>query len=161
MEFMCAQTRPQSILSSKRVLGEWSQNPHYLQGKNPLYQKNSSQRRVRPTTLYQTGQQAQHTVNELFQPTLKSLTQTQSHGAQVLKPPTISFSPDPPLTLWGPGLAQSRGCLHEALRTRLSPEQWMPTWSSEDQRRSCGRLWTSCCLWDFFFFRVRYDGCVD
>ena len=27
MEYMCAQTRPWFILSSERVLGEWSQNP--------------------------------------------------------------------------------------------------------------------------------------
>ena len=37
MECMCAQTTPQFILSSERVLGEWSQNSCYLQGKNPLY----------------------------------------------------------------------------------------------------------------------------
>ena len=37
---MCAQTRPWLILSSERVLlGEWSQNPCYLQGKNPFYQR--------------------------------------------------------------------------------------------------------------------------
>ena len=40
MECMCAQTRPRlNIRSSERVLGEWSQNPCYLQGKNPLYRK--------------------------------------------------------------------------------------------------------------------------
>ena len=37
MACMCAQTRPMVILSSERVLGEWSQEPCYLQGKNPLY----------------------------------------------------------------------------------------------------------------------------
>ena len=36
MECMCAQTRPQFILSSKRVLGEWSQKAWELQRKNPL-----------------------------------------------------------------------------------------------------------------------------
>ena len=42
MEWMCAQTRPWFILSSERVLGEWSQNPCQLQGKNPLNQKKIS-----------------------------------------------------------------------------------------------------------------------
>ena len=36
MECMCAQTRSQFILSSKRALGEWSQQ---LQGKNSLYRQ--------------------------------------------------------------------------------------------------------------------------
>ena len=39
MECMCAQTRSRFILSSKRVLREWSQNPCELQGENPLYRK--------------------------------------------------------------------------------------------------------------------------
>ena len=39
MECMCAQTKPRFILSSERVLGEWSQNPCQLQGKNPLYRR--------------------------------------------------------------------------------------------------------------------------
>ena len=39
MECMCAQTRPQFILSSKRVFREWSQNPCWLQAKNSLYQR--------------------------------------------------------------------------------------------------------------------------
>ena len=30
---MCAQTRPRFVLSSERVLGEWSQKSCYLQGK--------------------------------------------------------------------------------------------------------------------------------
>ena len=42
MKCMCAQTRPQFILSSQRVLGKWSQKPCSLQGKNPLYQKKIS-----------------------------------------------------------------------------------------------------------------------
>ena len=32
--------------------------------------KNSPQRRIKPTTLHQAGQQAQHTTNELFRPKL-------------------------------------------------------------------------------------------
>ena len=68
MDCMCTQTRPQFILSSKGVLGEWSKNPCKLQGKNPLYWKNSLQRRIEPTTLRQAGQRAQHTTNKLFQP---------------------------------------------------------------------------------------------
>ena len=39
MEWMCAHTRPRFIISSERVLGEWSQNPCQLQGQNPLYRK--------------------------------------------------------------------------------------------------------------------------
>ena len=64
MECMCAQTRPWFILSSERVLGEWSQNPCQPQGQNPLYQKISPHRKIEPMTLHQ----AQHTTNELFRP---------------------------------------------------------------------------------------------
>ena len=39
MEYICAQSRPQFILSSERILGEWSLNPCYLQGKNHLCQR--------------------------------------------------------------------------------------------------------------------------
>ena len=64
MECMCAQTRPRFILSSERVLGEWSQNPCYLQGKNPLYWGNNPpQSRIKPMTLHHAGQRAQHTTN--------------------------------------------------------------------------------------------------
>ena len=66
MECMCTQTRPRFVLSSGRVLGEWSQNPCYLQGKNPLCRRNSPQRRRERRTLHQVGQRAQHTTNELF-----------------------------------------------------------------------------------------------
>ena len=65
---MCAQTRPRFMLSSEIVLGEWSQNPCYLQGKNRLDWKNSPQRRIETTALQQGGQRAQHTTNELFWP---------------------------------------------------------------------------------------------
>ena len=68
MEYMGAETRPRFILSSKTVLGEWSQNPCQLQEKNPLHWKNSPQRRIEPTTLHQAGQLAQHTASKLFQP---------------------------------------------------------------------------------------------
>ena len=58
MECICAQIRPQFILSSKRVVfflggggGGWSQNPCLLWGKNPLYRKHSPQRRIKPTTI--------------------------------------------------------------------------------------------------------------
>ena len=61
--WVCAQTRPQFILSSERVLGEWSHNPSLLQGKNPLYRKNSPYRKIEPTTLHQAGQWPQHTHN--------------------------------------------------------------------------------------------------
>ena len=44
-------------------------------GKNPLYRKNSPQRRIEPTTLHYAGQRAQHTTNELF-PTLISILYT-------------------------------------------------------------------------------------
>ena len=39
---MCAQTRPRFILSSERVLGEWSQNPVNSKGKIPSSEKISS-----------------------------------------------------------------------------------------------------------------------
>ena len=39
MECMCAQIRPRFILSSERVVWEWSPNPCYSQGKNPLYRR--------------------------------------------------------------------------------------------------------------------------
>ena len=35
-------------------------------GKNPVYRKNSPQRRIEPTTLHQSGQQAQQATSELF-----------------------------------------------------------------------------------------------
>ena len=61
---MCAQTRPRFIFSSDRVLGEWIQNPCYLQGKkSPFTRKNSPKRRMEPRTLHKTGQRAQHTTN--------------------------------------------------------------------------------------------------
>ena len=61
MECMCAQTRPRFILSSERVLGEWSKNPCNFQlQKSPLPE---AQRRCEPATLHHTGQQAQHTTN--------------------------------------------------------------------------------------------------
>ena len=56
------------LLSSERVLGEWSQNPCYLQGKNPLNWKNSSPKRIEPTRLHPAGQRAQHTTKKLFRP---------------------------------------------------------------------------------------------
>ena len=42
MECLFAQTRPRFILSPERVLGEWSQNSCYLQGKHPLCRKKNS-----------------------------------------------------------------------------------------------------------------------
>ena len=47
---------------------EWSQNPCKLQEKNPLFRKNSPQRRIEPMTLHQAGQRAQHTTNKLSRP---------------------------------------------------------------------------------------------
>ena len=44
----------------KEFWGEWCQNQCQLQGNNPLYKKNSPQRRIEPTTLHQAGQRAQH-----------------------------------------------------------------------------------------------------
>ena len=66
MKCMWAQTRPWFMFSSERVLGNWSQNPCYLLGKNFVYRKNSPQRSIKPTTLHQGRQRAQHTTNELF-----------------------------------------------------------------------------------------------
>ena len=51
---MCAQARPWFILSSKRVLKEWSQKP------SPLPE---AQRRFKPAMLYHTGQWVQHTTD--------------------------------------------------------------------------------------------------
>ena len=48
----------------KEFFGEWSWNPCYLQGKNPLYQK-ISQRRIEPATLWTVSP---NTTYELFQP---------------------------------------------------------------------------------------------
>ena len=48
--------------------------------------------------------------------------------AQVLKPPPTPCSPAPPSTLWD---------------TRHGPVRWMPTGSSGDRLRHCGRLRTS------------------
>ena len=58
------------ILSSERILGEWSQNPCQLQGKNLLYWKNSPQERIVPTILHQAGQWAQHTNRAIPAPSL-------------------------------------------------------------------------------------------
>ena len=65
---MCAHTRHRFTLSPERVLGEWSQNPCYLQGKYSLYRNKFSSEEIEPTTLYQAGQRAQHTTNKLFRP---------------------------------------------------------------------------------------------
>ena len=73
MECMYPQTRPRLILSSERVLGEWSQNPCIPQVENPLYRKNSPQRRMEPRPLHQAGQRVQHTAHELFRPLLMEL----------------------------------------------------------------------------------------
>ena len=43
MQCMCAQTRPRFILSSERVLREWSQNSCNSRGKYPLPEKFSSE----------------------------------------------------------------------------------------------------------------------
>ena len=69
MECTCAQTRPRFILSSERVLNDWSQNPCLLQGEKSLCRKKSHQRRIEPTPLH-----PQHTSNELFRPPCKGLT---------------------------------------------------------------------------------------
>ena len=83
MECMCAQTRPRFIVSSERVFREWSQNPCELQGKeSPLPE---AQRRIEPMTLYDAGQRAQHTNNELFQ-------QRQSWSTSYTKKKKISIS---------------------------------------------------------------------
>ena len=42
----------------RKSFWEWSQNPWYLQGKNPIYQR---LRRVKPAMLCHTGQRTQHT----------------------------------------------------------------------------------------------------
>ena len=66
MECMCAQTRPQFILSSERVLGMESEPMLTPREKSPHW-KNSPQRRIEPSTPHQVGQQAQHTTNKPFQ----------------------------------------------------------------------------------------------
>ena len=52
----------------RKRLGGMESEPMELQGKNPLYGKNSPQRRIKPKPLHQAGQRAQHTTDELFQP---------------------------------------------------------------------------------------------
>ena len=71
MECMCAQTRLWFILSSERVLGEWSQNPCWLQRPSPPL------RRIEPTTLHQAGQRAQHTTNRAI-PAPASITNSET-----------------------------------------------------------------------------------
>ena len=48
--------------------GRMESEPMLTPREKTLYQKNSSQRRVEPTTLHQRGQRAQHTTNQLLQP---------------------------------------------------------------------------------------------
>ena len=60
MEYMCAQTRPRFILSSKRVLGKGVRTHVYSKGKFPLPE---AQRRVELVTLQHAGQRAQHTTD--------------------------------------------------------------------------------------------------
>ena len=64
MECMCAQARPQFMLSSERVWGYWSQNPW----KNPREKSPLPQvlRRAEPTMLHHAGQWAQHTTDWAF-----------------------------------------------------------------------------------------------
>ena len=50
----------------KEFWGQWSQNPCWIHGKNPLYQKNSPQRKIELMMLRQAGQWAEHTTNEHF-----------------------------------------------------------------------------------------------
>ena len=50
----------------KEFLGNGVRTHVNSKGKNPLYQKNSPQRRIKPTMLHQAGQRAQHTTNKLF-----------------------------------------------------------------------------------------------
>ena len=103
MEYMCAQTRPRFILSSKQVWEGMESEPMKLQGKNPLCGENSPQRRIEPMTLQQTAQGAQHNTNELFGPPLLSV-------SELFGPPLLSVSElfGPPLLsvseLFGPPL---------------------------------------------------------
>ena len=73
---MHAQTRPQFILLSERVLGELSQNLRYLHGEKISSARKKKQKklnpspqgRITPTTLHHAGQRAQHTTNERLHP---------------------------------------------------------------------------------------------
>ena len=60
-ECMYTKTRSRFILSSERVLGEWSQNHVHSKGKkSPLPE---ALRRIEPAPLHHAGQVAQHTTN--------------------------------------------------------------------------------------------------
>ena len=41
----------------RKSFGGMESEPMLIQGENPLYQKNSPQRSIKPTTLHRTGQQ--------------------------------------------------------------------------------------------------------
>ena len=61
MESMCAQTRPRFILSSERVLGGMEAEPMLIPREKSSVLE--AQRRIKPTRLHHTGQQAQHTTD--------------------------------------------------------------------------------------------------
>ena len=107
IECMCAQTRPRFILSSERILGEWSQNLCQLQGRNPLYWENFSSEGDEPMTLHQAGQWAQYTTNKLFRPP-SSRTVSPIHYQQAIPAP-IKHNSEPntlPTSYSGPHQAQ-------------------------------------------------------
>ena len=52
----------------QKSFGGMASEPMLTPRTNSLYQKNSSQRKIKPTMLHQAGQQAKHPTNELFQP---------------------------------------------------------------------------------------------
>ena len=56
----------------RKSFGGMESEPMLTPRENPLYRKNSPQRRIEPTTLLQAEQLAQHTTNELFR-TLENL----------------------------------------------------------------------------------------
>ena len=51
-----------------KSFGGMESEPMLTLRENPIYWKNSPQRRIEPMTLHQAGQQAQHTTKELFRP---------------------------------------------------------------------------------------------
>ena len=53
----------------KEILGNRVRTHVNSKGKIPCTGKNSPQRRIKPVTLHQAGQRAQHTTNELVRPT--------------------------------------------------------------------------------------------
>ena len=82
----CVHTLDLILYSPKEFLGNRVRTDVKSKGKNSLYGNNFPPRRIKPTTLHQAGQQAQHTTNELFQPQNHKSNFPQNHtcGSQQL-----------------------------------------------------------------------------